>query len=245
MASSSLPARSLAWAELEQGAGVAGVQLDRLLQVGDGLGPLALGEVAAGELEVVLGVVAALLFELGEDGAGLGDVALLAVDAGPLQLHLAGGVAELLGLLERLEGLVVVLRETEGAAEVVVGQRAFGLLEVLHRLAGVAEEERGDAELEVPVLGDGAGGAFQLLLDDLGHVAERSVLAASLGQAVAELLDGAGVAVLALDQQGLQVNHHRLNHAAVSGNRGVLGDAMDGAGKTAHPCIVRGRNGLV
>ena len=77
-------------------------------------------------------------------------VALLAVDAGPLQLHLAGGVAGLLGLVERLEGLVVLAARDQGPAEVEAGQGAFGLLQVLDGLAGVAEEERGDAELQVP-----------------------------------------------------------------------------------------------
>jgi hypothetical protein len=85
--------------------------------------------------------------------AGVGDVALVAVDAGPLQLDLAGRVARLLGLVEGLEGLVVVVPLDEGAAEVEVGQRPFGLLEVVDGLAEVAEEELGDAELEVPALG--------------------------------------------------------------------------------------------
>ncbi len=45
-------------AELEQGAGVAGVELDGPLQVLDRGQALALGEVAARQLEVILGVVA-------------------------------------------------------------------------------------------------------------------------------------------------------------------------------------------
>ena len=63
-------------AELEQRAGVAGVQLDRLLQGAHGPEAVALLQQHAGALEVVLGVVAGLVAHLGEDGLGLGQLAL-------------------------------------------------------------------------------------------------------------------------------------------------------------------------
>ena len=56
------------------------------------------------------------------------------------------------------------------------------------------------------LLGRGAGGASSFFLR-LGRVAQGAVLGASLGQAVAQLLHGAGVAIFALDQQGFQIDH--------------------------------------
>ncbi len=102
---------------------------------------------------MILGVVGGLVFQLGEQGAGLGDVALEPEDAGPLQLHLAGGVAGFLGLLEGLEGLVEILAFEQGLAQIEVGQRPFGLLEVLDGVGEMAQEEVGDAELELPAFG--------------------------------------------------------------------------------------------
>ena len=134
-----------------------------------------------------------------EDVAGLEDVVLAQVDAGPLEADGAGGVAELLGLLEGLEGLVVLLAGGERPAEVKGGQCGVGVSQVLDRLLHVAEEVEGDAELQVQLLGV-AGAALDALGEDVGDLAQRAELVAALGQAVAELLDGAGVAVLVFDQ---------------------------------------------
>src|SRR5262249_19370500 len=117
-----------------------------------------------------------------------------------------GGVAGLLGLLEGLEGFVVVAAIGQRSAQVEAGQRGLGLLEVLDRVGEVAEEERGDAELEVPALGRRAAGAFELLAKQLSGLAQPGVLVAALGQSLADFRDGAGVAVLALDEQRPQID---------------------------------------
>ncbi len=101
----------------------------------------------------------------------MGQVALLAIDADALQLHLTGVVAGLLGLVVGFEGFIELAPRGQGTAEVEVGQCAFGLAEVVGGLLHVAEEERGDTELEVPALGHRAGGAFDFLFEDLRHVA--------------------------------------------------------------------------
>ena len=68
------------------------------------------------------------------------------------------------------------------------------------------EEVVGDAELQVQLLGQRRRGALEPLAQGVVDLPEGLELGAALGQAVAELLDGAGVAVLALDQQRLQIN---------------------------------------
>ena len=47
---------------------------------------------------------------------------------------------------------------------------------------------------------------FELLLQGVGHFPQGAELAAALGQALAQLLHGAGVAVLAFDQKRLQID---------------------------------------
>ncbi len=60
----------------------------------------------------------------------------------------------------------------------------------------------------------GARGGLGLFLEHLGDFAQRAVLGFALGQAVAKLLDGAGVAILAFHQQGLQIDQERFHHFA-------------------------------
>ena len=103
-------------AELEEGAGVARDRVRRPVPVLDGRhAALAFGRGSRlARLEVVLGAVAgeAWFSSFFEVFAALREFALLAINAGPLQLDLAGVVAGLLGLFERLEGLVESLRES-------------------------------------------------------------------------------------------------------------------------------------
>jgi hypothetical protein len=89
---------------------------------------------------------------------------------------------------------------------------------VVRRVAGVAEEEAGDAELQVELLGVGRVG-FEFLLERLGGVAQGAELRPPLRQRLAELLDRARVAVLAFDQQCFQIDQHRLVHAVRPSSR--------------------------
>ena len=132
---------------------------------------------------------------------------LAAVDAGPLELDLRGGVAGLLGLVERLEGVVVLVAIDEGLAQVEVAERRLHFLEVVDGVAHVAEEVVGDAELQMQLLGQRRRSVLEPLAQRVVDVFEGLELRPALGEPFAELLDGAGVAVFALDQERFEINH--------------------------------------
>src|SRR5439155_21572479 len=72
-------------------------------------------------------------------------------------------------------------------------------------LLHVAEEVERDAELQVQLLRVAL--AVREPLDErLGHIPQGAELGAALGQPGAELLNGAGVAILVLDQQRLEID---------------------------------------
>src|SRR6185437_13296250 len=105
----------------------------------------------------------------------------------PLQLYLIGVVASLLGLVVRLDRFVELAARGQGASQVEIGQRALSLAQMLDGLLHVTEEERSDAEFEVPALGGDARGRLDLLLDNFGHLAKSAILAAALCQLLAQL----------------------------------------------------------
>ena len=85
------------------------------------------------------------------------------------------------------------------------------------------------ASLRCQRLPDGcAGVGFDFFLERLGRFAQGAVLGFSLGQAAAKLLDGAGVAILAFDHQGLQIDQDRVHHLEPTssvcqyGNEGLI-----------------------
>jgi hypothetical protein len=138
-------------------------------------------------------------------------------------LHLLGRVAGLLGLVEGLDGgLVVVGVVGRGGLAVGVGlglaqrdvrlaeeergQRAVGLLEVIDGGADVAEEVVGDAELEVDLLLLRPGGDREALGERVEDFFEVADLRPALGQPLAELAHHAAFEVLALHQERTQVD---------------------------------------
>ena len=185
---------------------MAGFELNGFFEGLNGLDLVPLGLGDAGDLVVELGAVLREFLELAEDVPGLLQFALGPVDAGPLELDLRGGVAGLLGLVEGLEGVVVLVPVDQGLAQIEVAERGLDLLQVGDRVAHVAEEVIGDAELQVQLLGQGRRGAFEALAQVVVNVLEGLELGPALGEPLAELLDGAGVTVLALDQERLQIN---------------------------------------
>src|SRR5262249_29394980 len=146
-----------------------------------------------------------------------GQLAFLAVDADALQLYLAAGVAGLLGLLECLQRLVELMPRRQGPPEVEARQGRFTLPQVFDCFTGVAQEEEGDPEFEVPALGRRSGRAFEPLVQDVRDIPEGPVLGPPLSQALPNLLHSSRVTILALDQYRFQINQHRLDHAAPSG----------------------------
>ena len=94
----------------------------------------------------------------------------------------------------------------ERLAQVEETERRFDFLQVRRGVGHVAEEVVGDAELQVQLLGQRGRGAFEPLAEGVVDVLEGLELGAALGEALAELLDGAGVTVLALHQERLQIN---------------------------------------
>src|SRR5262249_25480048 len=92
------------------------------------------------------------------------------------------------------------------------GQGRVGMLEMFNRIGQMAQEERSNAQAEMPAL-DRLTARFQLLLEDLGNLAHRPVLIAPLGQTLANLLHGTGIEVFPFDQQGSQIDH-LIYHAA-------------------------------
>src|SRR5262249_48924624 len=118
----------------------------------DGVIALTFLKKAACGLEVVLGVVRGLVLDFLEEAARLLDVPLQANDACLLQLDLVGVVTDLLGLVEGLEGLVELLLFEQSLAEIEVGERSLGELEILDGVAEMAEEILSDGELEMPAL---------------------------------------------------------------------------------------------
>ena len=76
----------------------------------------------------------------------------------------------------------------------------------------MAEEKRGDAELELPALGDGPGRPFGLLPQRLGHLAQRTILRLALCQPLTQLLYGSGIAILSFHEQSFQIDEQRLHH---------------------------------
>ena len=150
-------------------------------------------------------------------------------NAGLLQLHLLRGVPRLLGLLERLEGFVVLAPLGVRAAEEERGERAFGQLQLLDRLRHVAEVEVDDAELEVEFFSLGRLGGGELFGERVVDFLERPDLRPALGQPLAELRHHAAFELLALDQKGAEVDV-RLGHG--SGIR-VADRALPRVGKHA------------
>ena len=136
-------------------------------------------------------------------------------------MNLSTGVARLLGLVEGLVRLVELAPFEEGFAEVEGRESAFRMLEVLDRLAEMAEEEVDNAELEMNLLGRRAAGAFESFAKRIVDIPKRAILGLSLSQPIAEPLHRAGVTIFALDQQGLQINQHRVSHRVPS-NRSRL-----------------------
>ena len=135
------------------------------------------------------------------------------MNAGPHELDLAGGIAGFLGAFKRFEGFVVILAFRQRPAEVKIGQRAVGLSKVLDGIVQMAEKKISDAQFQMPFFGGGATRRLQLLLEKLGNIAKAAILRAALGQPVPQLLNGPGIAVFPLDQQGTQINHQWLGHA--------------------------------
>ena len=96
-------------------------------------------------------------------------------------------------------------------AEVERGERPVGLVQVLDGRGHVAEEEVGDAELEMELLLLRPGGDGQALVEDVDALLEVSDLWPALGQPLAELGDHPALEVLALDQQRAQIDQ-RFRH---------------------------------
>src|SRR5262249_3595047 len=163
-------------AKLKKSAGVVRVQLDSTFHVLDSLGAFALGQVDASELEVIFGAVGAQFLQFGQKLPGVVQIAYLAINAGSLELHLGRSVTRLFRPLEGFEGLVELLARSQSPTEVKVGQRPFGLLEVLNGVLRVPEEIEGNAELQVPFLRLGGCRHVQPLLEQVRHVAQSAVL---------------------------------------------------------------------
>src|SRR5262249_40916286 len=107
-----------------------------------------------------------------EDRASLGNFAAMAMDAGALKLNLWSSVAGLLGTLKGFQGFIVLLLVDQSAAEIEKAERGLDLLELLDRLAHVAEEIVGDAQLQMEFLGQYGRRRFQFLAQRIGYFAE-------------------------------------------------------------------------
>ena len=210
-------------AEAEERRGVSRFEFDGPLVVLGRARHVAFGLGEAAFLVVVFGVVRRRVLELGEDRFRFANVPLEPQDAGTLQLNLLGGVAGLLGPLERLDrGLVVVgvlgfggltlgveLRLTEGDVrlpEPERGERSFGFLQVFDRGADVAEEVVGDAELEMELLLLWTGGDGEPLVERVENVLEVANLRSALSQPFAELGHHPAFKIFALDQERPQID---------------------------------------
>src|SRR5207237_2619611 len=97
----------------------------------------------AGQLKMIFGAMAAQLLQLAQDRPRLRKLTLEPVDAGALQVDFAGGVALLFRALVGLQRLVVVMPRGQSPPQIVIGDRAFALLEMLDGVGQVAEERGG------------------------------------------------------------------------------------------------------
>src|SRR4051812_37625319 len=92
----------------------------------------------------------------------------------------------------------------------------------------MAEKEIDDAEFEMQFLRGRSRGGLKFLFEGVVDVAQGAVLGLSLSQTVPQALHCPGIAVFALNQQGLQINQHRFGHrhsprnSAASGRLSVL-----------------------
>src|SRR5579871_3219672 len=166
----------------------------------DGVEAFTLGEIAAGDLIMIFSAVAGEVGKLVENGTRLVEIAFLPIDAGTQQLYLIGIVSGLLGPFIGFKGFVKRAARDQRPAQIEIGQRSFGLAQMLNRLLYVAKKERGDAELEMPAFGGGPGGRLDFLFDDFRHVAKGAILSTALGQPLAQLRHRSRITILALDQ---------------------------------------------
>ena len=85
--------------------------------------------------------MAAQLLQLAQDRPRLRKLPFEPVDAGALQVDFAGRVARLFRALVGLQRLVVVMPRGQSPPQIVIGDRALALLEMLDGVGQVAEEK--------------------------------------------------------------------------------------------------------
>ena len=201
--------------QLEQDAVVFLVEAEGLLELGRGLGHLAVGGEQASLLEVVFGRRAAVLLLAGEDLLRLGHVPGLAERAGAMQLGVLGVVAQLVRLGERRGRLLVLLLILQGQAAEEVGHADLpGLLEVLLARVVPAQQDLAHAQ---PQVGLGLGLLLlPLALPDIGHgLAQRPISGRIAVEQLAQVGHGGDVEWGAVHDR-TDVSGHHFGHAYVS-----------------------------